>query len=116
MNEDIIEKLKYYHIRLADYCAGRKCEDCKHGKYTRSSCRPFSCFIFDICVELLGDSMSKKEIALWLTDYHKQCEAYCKKHIDLKNKCPTCAISELYYYTRYDCFDCFVATQLFKDV
>ena len=84
-------------------------------------------FITDISVKKkLADTLNNisdkvilldhHKTALWLTDYHKQCEAYCKKHIDLNNKCPTCAISELYYYTRYDCFDCFVATQLFKDV
>ena len=112
MNEEIIEKLKYYHARISDYCIGRKCEDCEYAEYTRA----YSCFIFDLCVEVLGDSMSKKEIALWLTDYHKQCEAYCEKHKDLNNGCPSCTIGELHHYTMYDCFDCFVATQLFKDV
>ena len=116
MNEELIDKLKYYHIKLADYCAGRKCEDCKHAEYTRSLCKVYSCFIFDLCVELLGDTMSKKEIALWLTDYYKQCETYCEKHKDLNNKCSTCIISDLHHYTRYDCFDCLVAVQLFKDI
>ena len=114
MDKEILDLLNYYHAKHREYCDGRRCGNCKHADYTRAV--NFSCFSFSLCLALLGDSMSKEDISKWLTEYRNQCEIYCEKHYDLKNKCPSCIVSELHYGSRHDCFECFIAMQLFKDV
>lgn len=114
MNKEVLNLLDYYYAKHREYCDGRRCGDCKYADYTRAV--SFSCFTFSFCLALLGDSMSKEDISKWLNEYRYQCEAYCKKHIDLNNKCPNCIISELQHCSGHDCFECFVAMQLFKDI